>query len=150
MNIITTALLKQRGVPYIVSRAISDIHAQVLRQIGANEVINLQEEEGTRVAQRLIAPEVLDTIPISKDFSIAEVYVPEGFIGKHVSDMALEQKFNLKLMIVKRVTVDVDTEGNPLRTETVLFPGQDDELKDSDVLILAGKNSDLEELRSIL
>lgn len=149
-SIITTALLKQRGIPYIVSRAISNIHAQILHQIGANEVINLQEEEGTRIAQRLIAPEVLDTIPISKDFSIAEVYVPSTFIGKPVSDMALEIKFSVQLVAIKRIVIDVDSEGNPIRTEEILFPKGVFILQDSDILILVGKNRDLDELRSIL
>ena len=73
-SIITTVLLKQRGVPYIISRAVSDIHEKILKQVGANEVINLQKSGGKALAQRLLAPEILETIPISSEYSFAELY----------------------------------------------------------------------------
>ena len=41
-SILTTALLKNMGIPYIIARAVTDIHMRVLRQIGANEVISLE------------------------------------------------------------------------------------------------------------
>ncbi|MEA1911379.1 MAG: TrkA family potassium uptake protein, partial [Spirochaetota bacterium] len=59
-SILTTAILKRLGVPYIVARAVTEIHNQVLRQVGADEVVNIEIEEGQRIAQRLISPEILD------------------------------------------------------------------------------------------
>lgn len=150
VSIITTALLKRRGIPYIVARAVTDIHAQILKQIGANEVINLQEEGGIRLAQKLIAPEVLDTVPISSDFSIAEVDISKAFEGKTISDLALQEKFNLRLVVIRRTKIQLDTEGNPLREEEIIFPTQSEKIKDSDVLILVGKNNDINELKSVL
>ena len=44
-SILTTAILKKVGVPHIIARAISEIHAQVLRQVGASDVINIEIEE---------------------------------------------------------------------------------------------------------
>ena len=41
-SIITTALLKKLNIPQIISRASSDFHALVLKQIGATEIINLE------------------------------------------------------------------------------------------------------------
>lgn len=147
-SIITTALLKKRGIPYIVCRAVSSIHAQVLRQIGVNEVINLQEDEGTRLATRLIAPEILDTIPITGECSMAEFLVPDMFIDKSVSDLALEVKFGLHIGALKRVQVNLDSEGNPVRNESLLFPKPDDFLKGGDILILIGRNCDLDLLKN--
>lgn len=147
-SIVATALLKKRGIPYIVCRAVSAIHAQVLRQIGANEVVNLQEDEGRRIATRLIAPEILDTIPITGECSIAEFIVPDMFVDKPVSSMALEKKFSLRLAGVKRVQVNLDSEGNPVRNEQLLFPLPDDRLLAGDILILAGKNYDIDQLKA--
>jgi trk system potassium uptake protein len=146
-SIITTALLKKRGIPYILCRAVSPIHAQVLRQIGANEVVNLQEDEGTRIGTRLIAPEILDTIPITGECSLAEFYAPDMFIDKPVSELALEKKFNLHLSGVKRTKVNLDSEGNPLRTEQLLFPAPGDLLMQGDILILVGTNYDLDQFK---
>ena len=52
-SIITTALIKKRGIPIIIARAVTSIHEQVLRQIGATEIVNLQRDGGERLAQKL-------------------------------------------------------------------------------------------------
>ena len=40
-SILTTALLKSMGIPFIRARAVTDIHLKVLKQVGADEVVNL-------------------------------------------------------------------------------------------------------------
>lgn len=149
-SIITTVLLKQRGVPYIISRAVSAVHAEILKQIGANEVINIQENVGKSLAQRLIAPEVLETIPISSEYSFAELYAPEPFIGKKEADIGLKEKFGLHLCMVKRIKTDIDDLGNPTREEIIVFPDKNLVFEASDILMAAGKHNDIEEFKKIL
>ncbi len=150
VNIITTALLKQRGIPYIVCRSTSGIHGQVLRQIGANEVINLQKNVGKNLAQRLIASEVLDTIQISEEYSFSEMYVPEDFIGEPCEKLQLEEKFSLHLCAVKRIKTELDNGGNPLQKETILLNPEKEILEDSDILLIIGRNPDIEEFKKVL
>jgi len=149
-SIITTVLLKQRGIPYIISRAVSDVHAEILKQIGANEVVNIQESVGKSLAQRLIAPEVLETIPLSSEYSFAELYAPEPFIGKKLIDLGLKEKFGLHLCMVKRIKTDIDDLGNPTREEVIIFPDNGIVFEASDILMAAGKHSDIEEFKKIL
>ena len=149
-SIITTVLLKQRGIPYIISRAISDIHEKILKQVGANEVINLQKSGGKALAQRLLAPEVLETIPISSEYSFAELYAPEPFIGKKLKDTELEEKFGLHLCMVKRIKTDIDDLGNPTSEEAIIFPDGNFIFEASDILMAAGRLNDIEEFKKIL
>ncbi|WP_428768222.1 TrkA family potassium uptake protein [Treponema sp. HNW] len=149
-SIITTVLLKQRGIPYIISRAVSDVHAEILKQIGANEVINIQENVGKSLAQRLIAPEILETIPLSSEYSFAELYAPEPFIGKKLSDIGLKEKFGLHLCMVKRIKTDIDDLGNPTREEIIVFPDNNLVFEASDILMAAGRHGDIEEFKKIL
>ena len=149
-SIITTALLKKMGVPYILCRGNSQIHAQVLQQIGANEVVNLQEDEGRRIATRLITPDVLETIPLTEDVGLAEYYIPDMFKEKRLQDLKLEGKFNVRVVGVKRVEVTLDSEGNPERAEKLLFFGENDTLQENDILLVIGKNADLEAFKEEL
>jgi trk system potassium uptake protein TrkA len=148
-SILTTALLKKRGIPYILSRAVSEIHETVLRQVGANEIINLEIAEGIRVAQRLVAPEVLDNIPISKEFSLAEIYVPKLFVDKTLAELKIREKFNVIVIAIKRNQIDIDQEGNPLHHEQLLFPSAQDKMLETDILFVVGRNEDIEELKNI-
>ena len=144
-SILTTAILKQLSVPYVVSRAVSEMHYKVLKKVGADEVLNLEVDEGIRVASRLIAPEVLDRIPISADISIAELFLPKELKGKKADDLQLKKKFNLSLVMIERTVTDLDEEGNPSKKETVIQPEENKVLEENDVLVVVGKNSDIDE-----
>ncbi len=148
-SILTTALLRRLGVPYIVSRAVSDIHETVLRQVGANEVINLEIAEGIRIAQRLVAPEVLDSIPVSRDYSLAEMYVPKAFIGKTLSELKIREKFGVTIISIKRTKIDADRAGNPVRDEELVFPAAGEVLRDGDFLFTLGMPGDLEDIKDV-
>jgi trk system potassium uptake protein TrkA len=147
-SLITAARLKNAGIQHILARAVSDIHQQILKQIGVEEVVNLEVEEGRRVASRLIAPEVLETMPIAENFSIAEVFAGEKMTGSSLAKLDLRKRFNLNVMAVKRVTVTIDSLGNPVRNESMILPGGEGELKEGDVLLILARNEDIERFRS--
>jgi trk system potassium uptake protein TrkA len=146
-SILTTALLKNIGIPYIIARAVTDVHMRVLRQIGANEVINLEIEEGRRVASRLLTAEVLETIPVTEDYSIVELYVPESMVGKSLERLNLRREYLVNVIAIERFKNTVDEEGNPVKEERVILPSKDDVLLSDDILIVVGRNSDLDEFR---
>lgn len=146
-SILTTAILKKLGVPYIISRAISDIHAQVLRQIGANEVFNIEIEEGKRIANRLVSPDILDKTYIGKNQVVAEVVVPKNFIGKSIAQLDLRKKYNINVVSIKRVQIAVDDFGNPVDHEIVNFPSPTTVLQKDDILVLVGSESDIDNIR---
>ena len=146
-SILTTAILKNIGVPYIIARAVTDVHMRVLRQIGANEVINLEIEEGRRVASRLLTAEVLETIPVTEDYSIVELYVPESMVGKSLERLNLRADYMVNVIAIERFKTTVDEEGNPLKEERVILPTKDDVLLGDDILIVVGRNTDLDTFR---
>jgi trk system potassium uptake protein TrkA len=146
-SILTTAILKNRGIPYIIARAISDIHAQVLRQVGATEVLFIEIEEGRRLAIKLIAPDVLDRIPISKNQTLAEVVVPEGFVKKTLGKLDLLKKLGITVISVKRISTKIDDIGNPEKEELIIQPAPTTILEDADVLVVIGKDEDINRLK---
>ena len=148
-SILTTALLKSIGVPYIIARAVTDVHMKVLSQIGANEVINLEIEEGHRVASRLLTADVLETIPVAKDYSIVELRVPERMVGKSLGRLNLRREYLVNVIAIERFKTTVDEEGNPVKEERVILPTKDDVLLSDDVLIMVGRNSDLDAFREV-
>ena len=86
-SILTTALLRQIGVPRIVARSLSELHARVLRAVGAHEVVSPEEEMGQRLARRLAEPSVLERLELGDDAQLAELAAPESFIGKSLVEL---------------------------------------------------------------
>ncbi len=148
-SILVTALLKKRNVPYILARAVSEIHQTVLRQVGANEVVNLEIDEGARIGQRLISPEVFDTIPLSKTVSFAEIQLPGLFHGQTIAKISLPEKFKLTIAAVRRSQQLIDDVGNPETAEELITPAADTVLKENDVLLVVGKNEDIAALAAL-
>lgn len=146
-SVLATALLKRIGVPYVLARSISDLHEQVLRQIGADEIVNIEIDEGQRVAMRLMSPEILDRIPVSKSISVAELYAPRSFVGKSIAELDLRSRFNLTVASITRTLLRVDEIGNPIRNEQIIFPKKDDVLQEADVLLVVGKNEDIDAMK---
>ncbi len=148
-SILTTAILKRQGIPYIVARAVTEIHYQVLRQVGADEVVNIEIEEGQRIAQRLISPEVLDRISVTENISVAEVYVPKDFLGKTLAKLNIRNKMHVNIVAILRTTLSIDEEGNPVKTDNAVFPDASEILLESDIMLIVGKNEDLDAFRKL-
>ncbi len=143
-SILVTAILKRMGVSYILARATSELHSRVLKQVGADEVVNIEISEGKRVAQKLLAPEILDRIPISETITVAELYASRSFIGKNLSKLNLRKKFKINIIAVKRSFISIDELGNPIKSEEVIFPDSDTKLKEHDIILVVGRNEDID------
>ena len=148
-SILTTALLKKQGVGYVVARAISSLHARVLKQVGADEVLNLETDAGARLATRLVAPDVLEQVALSQDISLAEMYVPQAVVGATLAEIDLRKRYHVMVISIKRTQRDVDELGNPVETEQIVFPGPQDTLLETDVIHVVGKNEAIDTFRRL-
>jgi len=143
-SILTTALLKQMGIPYIIARAVNKTHYQVLKKIGADEIINIEEAQGTRIALNLIAPSIMEKVNLSREIMLSELYLPHTFAGLTVGDLELESKFTIRLVALRRSLNQMDAEGLNIRKEVLLFPEEEDKLLEGDVLIMVGEEKNLD------
>ena len=148
-SILTTTLLKEREIPYIVARAVSPLHAIVLKRVGASRVLKIEEESASRIANELINPEALNSLSVVEGYGICEVKVPKFFIGKTLSQVALKEKFNITLITIVRLELDIDTVGNPLNREVMYEPDDNLELQAGDTLFVFGSTEKIEEFRNI-
>ena len=148
-SIITTAILKRIGIPRIIARAVTEIHQQILRQVGADQIVNIEIDEGTRVAQQLISPDILDLIPISDVVSLGEVAVPADFVGKSLKDLDLRNRMKVGIVAIRRFSIGIDEGGNTVRNEQVVFPNADEVLEELDVLIIVGMNESIDMFKDL-
>jgi len=148
-SILTTVILKNMGIPYIIARSVTDVHTQVLKQIGANEIVNPEIEEGARLAMRLVAPDVLSTFPLTAEYSITEMYVPEFLIEKPFLKQEVIKENRLTLIAVQRMKSIVDSMGNPVKQEIMLSPDSDNVFQENDVLFLFGRGRNIQTFREL-
>ena len=148
-SILTTAILNKLGTPYIISRALTNIHGQVLKQVGAAEIINIEINEGTVLANRLVSPDILENISVAGNLKLVELVLPDNFKGKALKSLELRKKFNINVICIKRIHTEIDNLGNPINEEDVFIPQPDDTLQQGDIIVLIGSESDINNLRGV-
>ena len=109
VSILTTLTVIQLGVPRVIAKANSVEQGCVLEKLGA-EVIYPERDMGVRLANRLLAPRVMEYIALSDDISITEIRLPESVKGVTVQALNLRQRYGLNIIAVKHgdeVTTDI-------------------------------------------
>ena len=137
-SILITMYLSEMGVKEILVKAIDEDHGKILRKVGATEIIFPEKAMGIKVAKGLISPNILEYFEMAGDYTIAEVATPTSFIGKSLAELALPQKHHLQVIAIKELIPE----------NFVFVPKADFRLKDSDILLLLGKEHDIERLRN--
>ena len=121
VSILTTMIVLQLGVPHVIAKALTEEHGNVLEKIGA-EVVYPEREMGIRLANRLLAPRVMEYIALNDDISITEISIPESAQEMTVQEMNVRQRYGLNIIALKRgeeVTVNI-TPQTVLRAPDIL------------------------------
>jgi len=132
-----TLHLKEMRVKSIIVKAPNEDHKRILEKVGATEVIIPEKEMANKVAKGLISPNVLDYLPVSEDFTICEVAPPASFLGKTIADLRLRGNYHIEVIAIRDVLSD----------KIQLVPRADFVIKDSDILIVMGKDADIQKIR---
>ena len=85
-SLLVTAILRRSAATRIVARAFDERHARVLLAIGADEVLNPEDEIGERLALHLAHPDLLDQLRLGEAL-IAEVEAPEAWVGRSLGEL---------------------------------------------------------------
>lgn len=137
-SILCTLYLKRLGVPMVRVKALTDDHAIVLHQVGADEVIFPERETARRVAAHIANPNLLDFVPIGSDYQVVESRSPASFHDRTLSEIGLRRRFGVLVIAVRRQ----EPEG------VEFLPNADFRLKSGDVLVLIGREGDLARLEA--
>nr|WP_300005078.1 TrkA family potassium uptake protein [Tissierella sp.] len=133
-SIMATLLSKELGVSRVVAKAQTELHAKVLKKIGADRIIFPERDMGSRVAHNLTSRNILDYIELSPEFSILEVEALKTWVGKDLKDLRLRNKYGVNVIAVKRGT-DIN-----------ISPKSEDVIKDGDIVIIIGSAEDVKKI----
>ena len=131
-SILVTVLCKEAGVPYVLAKAVDDLHAKVLRKVGADRVVFPERDMGARVAKSLVTPSILDMMELADDYQIAEVMTPSSWCGRTLVDVNVRRNYGLSVLAIHR------------GKDFLASPGADTMLREGDVLLVLGKQASID------
>lgn len=134
-SIICTALLRQMGASYIVSRANDKMHQRILHLVGAHQVINPEQEFGKRFASRLLYRNIIVDTNLGDDLHLTEICIQPSMIGKSLIELALPRRFGIIAVGIRRGSAG-----------KILTPSPKEPLQKGDILIIVSNESAISKL----
>ncbi len=150
-SIMTTALLKKIGVKKIIARASTDLHANILKVVGAHDVINPEKEMGDKIAQKIVAPGLFEIFPIAEGAAIAELEVPKSFVGKNIIELRIRSRYGVNVIGVRRLAPESEPppEGEEPERKFIINFKPEDTLQPGDILVIAGTEETVKKIAEI-
>jgi trk system potassium uptake protein TrkA len=134
----TALVLRDLGVDEIYVKVISHDHARLIEKIGVTETIFPERESGIRLGKRICNRSLLNYVQVWADFGLQEMAVPGAWVGRSLRDLQLRHR-GISVVALHDVLMD----------EIHAVPDPDAPLKDSDTLLVAGRDEKLEKAASL-
>jgi trk system potassium uptake protein TrkA len=135
-SILITALLKKKmSIPRVIARAINDIHKDILKLVGADQIVLPEKEIGIKLADTLSSP-FIETVRLTPEFSISQIVAPKKFVGKTINELNLFHHYRVHCIGIRQDDVIIS-----LDPEYVIADGAK--------LMFSGKNENLEKIAKL-
>jgi trk system potassium uptake protein TrkA len=129
-----TMYLRELRVPKVLVKAVDEDHGRILEKVGATEIIFPEKDMALKIARSLSNPNILEFIPLGEEMSISEAAPPPHFLGRNLIQLDLRRRFNITVIGIRDV----------LTGRFLPLPPAQHVIKDSDLLILIGRQEDVE------
>ncbi|MCM2350629.1 MAG: TrkA family potassium uptake protein [Bacteriovoracaceae bacterium] len=147
MSIMSVAMLRKLGVGRIVARATTQLHEHVLKEIGASEIIKVEEEMGEIVASKIAAPHVLQRYNFAAGYSIVELKLGKSFEGKTLVESQIRQNYSLNIVALQKRVPYISEEGKAAYRVVINdSPLPMDVIEADDIVVLVGSEKNLDRL----
>lgn len=139
--VLTTALLKELGVPRVISRAVTEDEARILKLVNADQVVLVEEWVARRLAQQIMSPSLTEIVELSPGMSLARIEAGKSMWGKTLASLSFRQRFGLNVIAVIKV-------GEVTAPPSTTLPDPKAVLEEGDVLLVDGPDDAIERFAS--
>ena len=146
-SIMAVAMLRKLGVGRVVARATSNLHEHVLREIGASEIIKVEEEMGEIIASKIIAPHVLQRYNFAAGYSLVEIKLGKRFEGKTLVESKIRQNYSLNIVALQKRVPYISEDGKSAYKISINdTPMPMDVIDENDIAVLVGSEKNFNRL----
>lgn len=132
-NVVCTMNLKLVGVKTVWAKAMTRTHYRILSKIGADRVVQPEQEVGQHIAQMLHNPAVLDYVSLGNGFHVVNIAVPDSIDGRVLGSLKLGERHDLRCLGLMR------------GSEFIAADDGETTLQEDDRMLLLGRRNDLRE-----
>ena len=138
-SLLTALHAKECGAKRMIVKGLSEEHGKILDSLGVERVVFPEIEMACSLADRMTWPNVLDYVPIDPEYSVVEITVPETLSGTSLAEADLRRRYNIWVIGVK----------DALTGRFHLFPQAEFRFTEDQLLLVIGKQPDLNQFREV-
>lgn len=110
--ILALTLVKQEGAAKIYAKANTALQKRILLRLGADMVIQPDQDVAERLCKRLSMSHITDMFEFKGSY-IAEVGIPEEMVNKTIRELDLRNRCNIIVLLVKKPGQEISTVWDP-------------------------------------
>ena len=122
-SIMCVMVAKELGVHRVIAKAASLRMGEILRRVGADEIIYPEKESAELTARRLLSSDFLEFFDLGSELCVFSMKPKKDWIGKTLRELRLRDRFGLNVMAVRKngVTSASMDPDQPLIADCELF-----------------------------
>lgn len=136
-SIMVTLLCKEMGAKYLLAKATDELHAMMLKKMGADRVVFPERDMGVRVAKTLVSPRVLDLINLTGDYMLADITAPKAWVNHSIAQIDIRKQYHVSVLLIHR------------NEEVLMNMSPDTVIHAQDDLLVLGHRADVERLEEL-
>jgi len=153
-NILATFAAKRAGAQHVISKVDSELAAEVLSRVGADEIIRPEHDMAVRLASKLTSPGLVDSLHLEdSDYTIAELEITANLTGT-LAGLELPQRFGVQVILLQHRDSqhpnsqhhDATRHSRPGR----ISPNGQSHVHEGDSIVVIGTNDAIGKLREFL
>ena len=131
-SIMCVMVAKELGVPYVIAKAASLRMGEILRRVGADEIIYPEKESAELTARRLLSSDFLEFFELGSELCVFSMKPKKEWVGKTLRELNLRGRLKLNVIAMREdghtsATMDPD---RPLQADAELFAVADHDALD--------------------
>ncbi len=147
ISILAVAMLRKLGVGRVIARASSLLHEHVLKEVGASEIVKVEEEMGEIIASKIVAPHVLQRYNFAAGYSIVELKLGRKYVNKTIAESQIRQTYSLNIVCLQKRVPFINEDGkSSFRLDINNSPLPMDVIEEDDIVVLVGSERNFNKL----
>ena len=117
-SIMCVMVAKEKGVHRVIAKAENKRKSDILKKVGADQIVFPEQESGTRTAFQLMFPDILRFFDLTSDLVIVEMQPREEWCGRTLLELELRKKHGINVIAFRRgdKVYDVRSESDMIRS----------------------------------